>query len=44
MPIYEQDRFGDLYVEYNVVLPTEVSPDMKRRTWFVLAVNQSVLT
>ncbi|KZT00814.1 DnaJ-domain-containing protein [Laetiporus sulphureus 93-53] len=32
MPIYEQEgAFGDLYVEYNVILPNEIGPDMKRR-------------
>ncbi|OBZ72294.1 DnaJ-related protein spj1 [Grifola frondosa] len=31
MPVFEQSEHGDLYIEYNVVLPTEVSPDMKQR-------------
>ncbi|KAL6302371.1 DnaJ-domain-containing protein [Sparassis latifolia] len=31
MPIFEREAFGDLYVEYNVVLPTKISPDVKHR-------------
>ncbi|KAH9942757.1 hypothetical protein B0H21DRAFT_750217 [Amylocystis lapponica] len=32
MPVFEQDdAFGDLYIEYNVVLPTELSPETQRR-------------
>lgn len=31
MPVYGQNSFGDLYVEYTVVLPKEISPDMQRR-------------
>ena len=32
MPIFERpSEHGDLYVEYNVVLPTELSPEMKKR-------------
>lgn len=30
MPLYQQGTFGDLYVEYNVVLPSELSPEMKK--------------
>ena len=30
MPVYHQGTFGDLYVEYNVVLPSELSPEMKK--------------
>lgn len=25
MPIYETDNFGDLFIEYNVVLPVELN-------------------
>ena len=33
MPVFETpSEHGDLYVEYNVVLPTELSPEMKKRT------------
>lgn len=31
MPVFEGTGHGDLYVEYNVVLPTSLSPDLKRR-------------
>lgn len=31
MPIHQGSGHGDLYVEYNVVLPTSLSPDLKRR-------------
>lgn len=30
MPVHQQGTFGDLYVEYNVVLPSELSPEMKK--------------
>lgn len=30
MPIFESDSHGDLYVEYKVVLPLELSPKMRR--------------
>ncbi|KAI0649090.1 DnaJ-domain-containing protein [Trametes meyenii] len=31
MPVFQQSEYGDLYVEYNVVLPSEVSPETKKR-------------
>ncbi|KAF7312295.1 Chaperone protein DnaJ [Mycena indigotica] len=31
MPHFEKPTFGDLYVEYNVVLPTEISPPIRRK-------------
>lgn len=31
MPIYGQSNFGDLYVEYDVVLPKELSSDVRQR-------------
>ncbi|KAI9566769.1 hypothetical protein HD554DRAFT_2112241 [Boletus coccyginus] len=31
MPLFEQSGHGDLYVEYNVVLPVELSSDMRRK-------------
>jgi len=30
MPIFGSDFYGDLYVEYKVVLPLELSPKMRR--------------
>jgi len=30
MPVHQQGTFGDLYVEYNVVLPSELPPEMKK--------------
>lgn len=32
MPLYQSPEYGDLYVEYNVVLPSEISPETKKRT------------
>ena len=29
MPIYESTGYGDLYVEYNVILPSELSSEMR---------------
>ncbi|KAI0661750.1 DnaJ-domain-containing protein [Cubamyces menziesii] len=31
MPIFEGTGYGDLYVEYNVVLPSEISPETRKR-------------
>ncbi|KIP08208.1 hypothetical protein PHLGIDRAFT_127140 [Phlebiopsis gigantea 11061_1 CR5-6] len=31
MPIYESTGYGDLYVEYNVVLPQRLSPETRRK-------------
>ncbi|KAJ7637733.1 hypothetical protein DFH06DRAFT_651891 [Mycena polygramma] len=31
MPHFEQHTYGDLYVEYNVVLPVEISPQTRRK-------------
>ncbi|KAF9237672.1 hypothetical protein BU15DRAFT_75870 [Melanogaster broomeanus] len=31
MPIFGQSGYGNLYVEYNVVLPVELSSDMRRK-------------
>ncbi|THH00209.1 hypothetical protein EW026_g2263 [Hermanssonia centrifuga] len=31
MPIFEQSSYGDLFVEYVVVLPTSLSTDMRRK-------------
>jgi hypothetical protein len=37
MPVFNRhDQFGDLFVEYNVVLPTEVSPQMRRSMCYPL--------
>ncbi|KAI0367784.1 DnaJ-domain-containing protein [Pilatotrama ljubarskyi] len=36
MPVYGASEYGDLYVEYNVVLPTEISPETKRRLLLAL--------
>lgn len=33
MPIYREGTFGDLFVEYTVVLPTELSPELRRSEW-----------
>ncbi|KAI0322621.1 hypothetical protein OF83DRAFT_1167486 [Amylostereum chailletii] len=30
MPVFEQSSFGNLYIEYNVVLPTVISEDTRR--------------
>lgn len=35
MPIFRSPTdHGDLYVEYNVVLPAEISPETKKRAFF----------
>jgi hypothetical protein len=31
MPIFQHSHHGDLFVEYNVVLPTKLSPQIKKR-------------
>ncbi|EGN99274.1 hypothetical protein SERLA73DRAFT_182204 [Serpula lacrymans var. lacrymans S7.3] len=31
MPVFEQYTHGDLFIEYNVVLPVELGPDMRRK-------------
>ena len=31
MPLFEQSTYGDLFVEYVVVLPTQLSADSRRR-------------
>ncbi|KAI0783681.1 DnaJ-domain-containing protein [Abortiporus biennis] len=31
MPVFESTGYGDLYIEYNVVLPKSVSPSMRKR-------------
>jgi len=31
MPIFEQSGHGDLFVEYNVVLPIELDPELRRK-------------
>lgn len=42
MPIFERDEaYGDLYVEYNVLLPTELSAETKRRTFSLLLAGTS---
>ncbi|OCH95395.1 DnaJ-domain-containing protein [Obba rivulosa] len=33
MPIFGETGFGDLFIEYNVVLPTEISPEMRLRLY-----------
>lgn len=30
MPLFEQSGHGDLFIEYNVVLPVELSSDMRQ--------------
>jgi DnaJ-class molecular chaperone len=30
MPLYGKDSFGDLFVEYNVVLPVELNSDIRQ--------------
>jgi DnaJ-related protein SCJ1 len=31
MPVFEREEFGDLFVEYNVVLPAELSPSLRQK-------------
>lgn len=39
LPVFEQsDTYGDLFVEYNVVLPTKLSPALQKRkyiNWYI---------
>lgn len=30
MPLYQTDGFGDLFIEYNVVLPVELHSDIRQ--------------
>ena len=30
MPLYGESSYGDLYIEYNVVLPNTLSADMRK--------------
>lgn len=30
MPLYQTDSVGDLFIEYNVVLPVELHSDIRR--------------
>ena len=31
MPVFQGNTFGDLYVEYTVVLPTEINAGLRKR-------------
>ncbi|EJD06571.1 DnaJ-domain-containing protein [Fomitiporia mediterranea MF3/22] len=31
MPVFQENKFGDLFVEYTVVLPTEISADLRKK-------------
>ena len=44
MPIYGESAYGDMYVEYNVVLPNSLSPEMKRSELFMFPVFLVPLT
>ena len=44
MPDYDQSTFGDLFVEYNVVLPATLSTDVKRSKCFPVFSMERVLT
>jgi DnaJ-related protein SCJ1 len=33
MPEHQRSTHGDLFIEYNVVLPSTLSQDMKRSAW-----------
>jgi DnaJ-related protein SCJ1 len=35
MPLYGTDNFGDLFVEYNVVLPVELNSDIRRSKLYI---------
>lgn len=37
MPHFERSGHGDLFVEYNVVLPIEIPPQTRRSTYFLTA-------
>lgn len=39
MPIYGGSDHGDLFVEYNVVLPMEISPQTRRSKFLIFLLN-----
>jgi DnaJ-class molecular chaperone len=45
MPEFERSTRGDLFIEYNVVLPTEISPQLRRSEWLLTSLfTQPLLT
>ena len=36
MPVFKHNTFGDLFIEYTVVLPTELSTDMRKSNYLYL--------
>ncbi|TDL25859.1 DnaJ-domain-containing protein [Rickenella mellea] len=39
MPVFQQDHSGDLYVEYNVVLPIDIPPESRKKLTEVFRVR-----
>lgn len=44
MPVFQEGKFGNLFVEYTVVLPTEISQDMRNSENFILPLASSIET
>lgn len=42
MPVFQEGKFGDLFVEYTVVLPTEISQDMRNSENLILLLASSI--
>lgn len=43
MPLFRRHGAkGDLYVEYNVVLPVEISPQLRRSKFFNLSFSYAI--
>ena len=40
MPYYGENRYGNLYVEYNVVLPQKLSPNIQRSEYVEGVLNR----
>jgi len=44
MPIFGSDYYGDLYVEYKVVLPLELSPKMRRSESLLPSMSMNLMS
>lgn len=39
MPIFDEEGSGDLFIEYNVVLPSQLSPELKKSTFYPVCIE-----
>lgn len=44
MPVFEGNGHGDLFVEYNIVLPTSLTPELRRSKRSILEILHPPLT